>query len=387
MNVRRLPGSVIVMLLCATSAPAAPRFTITDLGTVLGGTESSAVAINDAGEIVGSSTVGGNSHVYRYVNGQMTDLGTFGRPSAEAVDINEPGQILVRTGSSPSTPYVLYDHGQQTQLPIYQGRNVTWRDLNDNGQVVGLAFPPNSQARAVRYTVGQGVVQDIGTLGGPSAQPQALNNSGDVVGVSSIGSQQHGFVYRNGQMTDLGTLPGGTVSSAFVINEGGTIAGYATKVGSSFPQRLVLFNGGGQVTELGILPGGESMIAQEINEQNHIVGYVGFPGFTGKTRAFGYVDNTLAYLDDLIDPALGWQLTRADSINEAGQIVGTGINALGQTRGFLLDPIVAPPPPPTAAPLPAAVWSGLIGAGVMVAGRVKRGLRSCDRIRGGALVA
>src|SRR5262245_16288075 len=68
---------------------------------------------------------------------------------------------------------------------------------------------------------------DIGTLGGDSSQALGLNNLGDVVGVATTaGGASHGFLHRNGEMFDLGTLPGGSSSSATAINDRGDIVGY-----------------------------------------------------------------------------------------------------------------------------------------------------------------
>ena len=66
-----------------------------DLGT-LGGWSSAAVAINDRGQIVGTSvtkTKNGDgdpvSHAFLWQNGKMRDLGTLGGWSSAAVAIND----------------------------------------------------------------------------------------------------------------------------------------------------------------------------------------------------------------------------------------------------------------------------------------------------------
>ncbi len=54
----------------------------------------------------------------------------------------------------------------------------------------------------------------------------------------------------------------------------------------------------------------------------------------------------------------GWTLTRANAINNLGQIVGYGLNALGQQHAVLLTPVTNRPPVCSAAQaLPSALWS------------------------------
>ncbi|MFN2567093.1 MAG: hypothetical protein ABR499_19010, partial [Gemmatimonadaceae bacterium] len=69
---------------------AASGYAVTDLGT-LGGTSSSAHAINEKGEIVGSSSTksDGGHAFFRTADGRMLDIGDF---SAE--DVNAAGQVV-----------------------------------------------------------------------------------------------------------------------------------------------------------------------------------------------------------------------------------------------------------------------------------------------------
>ena len=79
----------------AISASAARTATMTDLGT-LGGTVSSASAINAAGQVTGfASTAGGDSHAFRWTaSGGMQDLGTLpGGTRSYASAINARGQV------------------------------------------------------------------------------------------------------------------------------------------------------------------------------------------------------------------------------------------------------------------------------------------------------
>jgi probable HAF family extracellular repeat protein len=47
-------------------------------------------------------------------------------------------------------------------------------------------------------------------------------------------------------------------------------------------------------------------------------------------------------LNTLIDPSSGWRLMDAQDINDAGQIVGYGINGNEQGHAFLLTPVPEP---------------------------------------------
>ena len=97
--------------------------------------------------------------------------------------------------------------------------------------VAALAVPggavaqvPQASGRPVLYTV-----VDLGTLGGSGATASTINDRGWVVGGSNLSGDQsgHGFLWRDGAMTDLGTL-GGPNSYAFAgKNNRGLITGAA----------------------------------------------------------------------------------------------------------------------------------------------------------------
>jgi probable HAF family extracellular repeat protein len=68
---------------------------------------------------------------------------------------------------------------------------------------------------------------DLGTLGG-SSYAMGINDSGQVVGYSEVGTTHHAFIWTaSGGMVDLGTPPGCTWSQGEMINASGEISGEA----------------------------------------------------------------------------------------------------------------------------------------------------------------
>src|SRR5437870_351738 len=75
------------------------KYKVVDLGT-LGGSFSDAFGVNNRGEVVGFSTVSGDVslHAFLWQNGLLTDLGILGPPdalpSSIAVAINDAGEVV-----------------------------------------------------------------------------------------------------------------------------------------------------------------------------------------------------------------------------------------------------------------------------------------------------
>ncbi len=117
------------------SEVAAQSYAITDLGT-LGGSGSKATAINEVGQIVGTSALNGDwvSHAFLYQAGQMIDLGPLGGLNSEAHDINDLGQVVGLSGTFPSgSGAFLYSDGVMTDLGI-SGHPYA---INNTGEVAG----------------------------------------------------------------------------------------------------------------------------------------------------------------------------------------------------------------------------------------------------------
>ncbi len=166
--------------------------------------------------------------------------------------------------------------------------------VNLTGDVVGFASNATGFHRPFVRRAATSVMTDLGTLGGPSGEANAISDSGFIVGKADIATgQPHAFRRAPGTspLTDLGTLGGNSSEAAAINNAGDTV--------------------------------GNSWTAD------------------GVVHAFLWSSGTMLDLNTLLPPASGWTLTHATGINDSGVIVGKGLFA-GRTLAFILAPAACP---------------------------------------------
>ncbi|PRY32368.1 hypothetical protein [Pseudosporangium ferrugineum] len=168
----------------------------------------------------------------------------------------------------------------------------------------------------------------LGTLGGASSAPQGLNDERAVVGWAETGDgRTHPFLWRDGRMTDLGTLDDGDGGwgIAAAVNRWGTVAGQSRGPAGT---RAVRWQNGG-ITDLGTL-GGDYSFATAINDSGTIAGASTTPD--GSLHAFVWRRGTMT---DLGVP--GAREAFAEDIDNRGRIVGWRAAGDGTAAAYLWE--------------------------------------------------
>lgn len=219
--------------------------TMRDIGTLAGGT-TAALDINDAGDIVGSSVVRqqGYQFAFLYRNGVMRNLGSLpGSDRSVALAINNRGEIAGSSGvglsdgpTGEQTHAVVWKNGNILDLGTLGGLSSDANDINDRGEVTGYStFAGGDGPDRVYggFIWSHGKMRGIGAPpGGSQVMPLGMNNRGRVVGIYAGFNQQRAFLYGyRGGMHDLTALvdaaQGWTITAAYDINDAGQIAGEA----------------------------------------------------------------------------------------------------------------------------------------------------------------
>jgi probable HAF family extracellular repeat protein len=323
----------------------------------LGGPDSWAYGVNNAGQVVGTATVAGSGHKHAYVysNGAMTDLGTLGGDDSEAYAINNHGIVVGWADTIPgrSSPHAfVYRNGVMHDVNPPGVQSSVALDINDAGQVVGDLISPGHIYRGFLYS--QGVLTVLGTFGGDYSEAWGINNAGQVVGASNYApGVTRAYLYSDGVMTDLGTLPDGQFSEAIAINDAGQVIGWSDANGNY--DNHAFLDQDGVMTDLGTL-GGDLSVGSAINAAGQVVGWSYLAGSSSQMHGYLYSDGVMTDLNALIPPDSLYSVSVADGINDQGVIVGTGqIGPWPGDYALLLTPDSSPTPNGVLLPDPVSV--------------------------------
>jgi probable HAF family extracellular repeat protein len=286
---------------------------IVDLGT-LGGNQSLAATVNNRGQVVGGAANAipdefsmfgwaTQTRAFLWQSGIMRDLGTLGGPDAFAVFVNERGQVagVAYTNSSPNSgtgiptqdPF-LWEHGRMKDLGTLGGTLSFVNAFNNLGQVAGESNLPGDLTSRPFLWNGK-ALKDLGSLGGSFGFATALNDLGEVGGGAWTADDEalHAFLWTNGVMKDLGTINDDTCSVVHGTNSRGLVVGTS-----------------------GDCPHG-------IFEQHGFLSLHGGP---------------LIDLNNFVPPQSDLVITDGESINNRGEIAGSGMLPSGDFHAIVLVP-------------------------------------------------
>jgi probable HAF family extracellular repeat protein len=332
---------VLVCALAAIGAPAAQADDFLGLGFLAGGNSSQATGISaDGTVVVGNSTVGGVNRGYVWINGTMTDLGSFIPGGATVVNAVAPNGTL-EVGSSLTASG--YSHAFVTipglfDLGTLGGNASEAYSVSDNGIVVGRAQTAAGDYHAFRH---DGItMHDLGTLGGLTSIAYGVSADGTiVVGTSDNGTTQDAFLWTGGVMTDLGSLAPGAGSSATAISADGHVVVGSSGTGTPGEFHAFRLVVGGTMTDLGTL-GGTISYATAVSANGSVVVGTSTTA-TATAEAFRWTTSSgMKSIPGLLTAAgvniTGWTLDTASGVSADGSVVvGSGTDPNGNGQAWL----------------------------------------------------
>ena len=390
---RRINQIPLILLFTACGALAMPalaqeqiaanegtQYRVSNLDS-LGGTSSAGNSINDRSWVAGYSKLTGDQVRHaalwrREAHHAILDLGTLSGPNSSITwNVKDTEGILVGISQTAdpeplgeawssaafySGPYatgfinlafVLEDR-QMRALPNFPGGdNGFATGANNLRQVVGWAendvhdpacvSPQVLQFHPAVWTLGPpDVITDLPLISGDSSgAATAINDNGQIVGISGICDQAvgrytaaHAVLWENGGVTDLGNLGALFWNTPTAINQQGDIVGFAgapDDPDGNFLQAFIWTVEDG-MQPLGFLPGDVHSEAYGINEKRQVVGLS--CDADGNCRAFIWENGAMQDLNDLKQAGFSATLETAKDINDKGEITGRALDPITGVR-------------------------------------------------------
>ena len=372
-------------------AKAKTRYTVSNLPG-LGGTSNGGNSINDQTWVSGYSRLPNrNRHAALWRNSALTDLFTLGGPNSSVtwnvkntagiiVGISQTAdpQLLGENWSSAafySPPnnvgYInlgfVWQNNLMRGLPNFPGGNNGFATgANNLGKVVGWAengvHDPNCcctqvlQFHPAVWTLGPpDVIHDLPLIPGDSSgAATAINDNGQIVGISGICDQavgrhtaRHAVLWQNGTVTDIyPNAPAPWWNTPTAINQRGDVVGFAGD--PAFVEgdiiHAFMWTREDGIRQLKPLPNRTpkhvDSEAYGINEARQVVGVSCDADQTDCRAVIWDHGNTPTDLNDLKAPGYSAILASAKDINNKGEITGRAADPItGVLTAYLAVPV------------------------------------------------
>ena len=236
-----------------------------------------------------------------------------------AVAVNVHGAALAEAtthaGSDPKQRAFVWQNGRVRILTYGGSGFVDAVAINARGDVIGEARGEGILWRGTKPTA-------LGPF-----EPAALNAADEVVGDGNTHGDVHGFVWRNGTLTDLPGL-GGNETHAWLIDDRGDVAGVSA-LPSGVDHAVLWTSGSTAPTDLGSVAGLDSSV-DGMNASGTIVGFAS--DHVGDSRiALEWKDGQLIDLG-----TFGAQGAQAVAVNSRRDVLVQTQTAAGTPKGIRL---------------------------------------------------
>lgn len=391
---KKIIAFMIAALSCGVviaSSVDSPHYAVSNLA-LLGGTSSQGSSINDFGLISGFSNARDDAvtHATVWWFGSRYDLGTLGGANSTVLwpvkndfgvvsgvsQTDRPNPLdeswscsaFIGNDGNICLGFVWAFGKMQALPPLPGGYNSFAAGTNNRLQTIGWAengvHDPHCNADPAEGLVqvlqflpvvwgpGRNQIRSLPLLpGDDSGAATAINDHGDVVGISGTCDQAVGrhtarrmVLWKDGRAIDLGNIGGDAWNTPMAINRQGDVVGFAnTKPGAGFnAHAFYRDHRGGPPIDLGTLPGDSTSQGLGINDRGQVVGLSCGAG-SGGCHGFLWQDGVMFDLEKLA-PGHAGVLTDAQDINDLGQITGQACAAADSSPpcyAFRADPVPA----------------------------------------------
>ena len=246
--------------------------------------------------------------------------------------------------------------------PLAGGFNSFATGANNQGKVVGWAengvrdpmcvAPQVLQFRPVIWGPEANQIQQLPLVSGDtSGAATAINNKGQIVGISGICDQavgrytaKHAVLWDDGRVSNIGNLGAEIWITPMAINQHGDIVGFgatgADDINGDF-LRAFIWNRRDGIKQIDPLPLADHVYSQAngINERGQVVGIS--CTVEGDCLGFLWENGVMSNLGDPnVVPGFNGVIINAQDINDEGEITGRAFDpATGEIKAFVAVPV------------------------------------------------
>lgn len=247
-----------------------------------------------------------------------------------------------------------YQNGTMTALPTFGGYDGFATGINNRGDIVGWAEttfddPTCDSPQVLQFEAAlwnkDNRIQELQPYGNdPDGAATAINSAGQAVGISgqcgtAVGgaTAEHMLLWQNGTVTTMPTLGGQYWNTPMDINDNGDVTGFSDHSGDSVSSpnfTAFLWTEANGTQDLGTLSGDSVSEGLGINDSDQVVG-VSYPSGHG----FIWQNGTMTDMNSLLPPNAQYTIVDAQEINNAGDITGQAEdNSSGNYYAFVAIP-------------------------------------------------